>query len=433
MAATPKQELSLFDSTCIIVGIIIGAGIYETAPTVAQCLGSPTGVLGVWLLGGLLALAGALCYAELATAIPQEGGDYVYLTRAYGPWVGFLFGWTQLAVVRPGDIALMAFIFARYAQKLFPLAGFGQLFYAGAAVVVLTVINILGVKTGKWTQNILTLAKVLGMAAIIVVGFSAPTLLPAPEPAGPNTRGGRDLALILVMFTFGGWNEMAYVAAEIKNPQRNIVRGLVSGTIAVTVLYLLMNGAFLSALGFGPMAASQAVAVDTMAKVFPEAAGRAIAVLICISALGAVNGLIFTGARISYALGAGHLAFRPLGLWHQRLGTPVWALSSQGALSLAIILLAGSFLDTIIYTAPVVWLFFLGTGLSVFVLRRSEPDLVRPYRVSGYPVPPVIFSLCCIFMFYSSVTYALAKVPWGLILLAGVLCIGAMIYQLTER
>jgi amino acid transporter len=431
--ATPKQELSLFDSTCIIVGIIIGAGIYETAPTVAQCLGSKTGVLGVWLLGGLLALAGALCYAELATAIPQEGGDYVYLSRAYGPWVGFLFGWSQLAAVRPGDIALMAFIFARYAHKLYPLANCSQSFYAGAAVVVLTVINILGVKTGKWTQNSLTLAKGLGMTAIIVVGFSAPALLPAPEPSGPITWGGLDLALILVMFTFGGWNEMAYVAAEIKNPQRNIVRGLVSGTIAVTVLYLLINGAFLSALGVGPMAASQAVAVDSMARVFPETAGRAIAVLICISALGAVNGLIFTGARISYALGAGHLAFRPLGKWHQRLGTPVWALAIQGVLSLAIVFLAGSFLDTIIYTAPVVWLFFLGTGLSVFVLRRCEPDLVRPYRVSGYPLPPIIFSLCCIFMFYSSVTYALAKVPWGLVLLAGVLCIGAMIYQLTER
>jgi amino acid transporter len=433
MAETPKQELSLFDSTCIIVGIIIGAGIYETAPTVAQCLGSPTGVLGVWLLGGFLALAGALCYAELATAIPQEGGDYVYLSRAYGKWVGFLFGWTQLAVVRPGDIALMAFIFARYAHKLYPLADYSQSFYAGAAVVVLTGINILGVKTGKWTQNSLTLAKVLGMAAIILVGFSAPTLLPTPEPSGPITWGGLDLALILVMFTFGGWNEMAYVAAEIKNPRRNIVRGLVTGTIAVTVLYLLMNGAFLSALGHGPMAASQAVAVDTMARVFPEAAGRAIAVLICISALGAVNGLIFTGARISYALGGGHLAFRPLGKWHQRLGTPVWALATQGALSLVIVLLAGSFLDTIIYTAPVVWLFFLGTGLSVSVLRRSEPDLVRPYRVSGYPLPPVIFSLCCIFMFYSSVTYALAKVPWGLALLAGVLLVGAIIYQLTER
>ena len=244
-------------------------------------------------------------------------------------------------------------------------------FYAGAAVVVLTAINILGVKTGKWTQNILTLAKVLGMLAIIIVGFSAPALLPAPEPSGPMSWGGLDLALILVMFTFGGWNEMAYVAAEIKNPRRNIVRGLVAGTVAVTVLYLLMNGAFLSSLGLGQMAASQAVAVDAMARVFPEAAGRAIAVLICISALGAVNGLIFTGARISYALGAGHLAFRPLGKWHQRLGTPVWALATQGVLSLAIVLLAGSFLDTIIYTAPVVWLFFLGTALSVFVLRRQ--------------------------------------------------------------
>lgn len=433
MAASPKQELSLFDSTCIIVGIIIGAGIYETAPTVAQCLGSPAAVLSVWLLGGFLALAGALCYAELATAIPLEGGDYVYLTRAYGPWVGFLFGWSQLAVVRPGDIALMAFIFARYAHKLFPLAGLSQPVYASAAVVVLTLINILGVKSGKWTQNILTLGKVLGMVAIIVVGFSAPVLLPSPEPAGGVTWGGLDLALILVMFTFGGWNEMAYVAAEIKNPRRNIVRGLVSGTIAVTVLYLLMNGAFLAALGPGPMAASQAVAVDTMAKVFPDAAGRVIAVLICISALGAVNGLIFTGARISYALGAGHLAFRPLGQWHQRLGTPVRALAAQGVLSLAIVLLAGSFLDTIIYTAPVVWLFFLGTALSVFILRRSEPDLVRPYKVSGYPFPPIIFALCSLFMFYSSVTYALVKVPWGLALLTGVLGLGALIYQLTEK
>jgi basic amino acid/polyamine antiporter, APA family len=433
LGATPKQELTLFDSTCIIVGIIIGAGIYETAPTVAECLGSERGILGIWLLGGFLALAGSLCYAELATAIPQEGGDYVYLTRAYGPWVGFLFGWSQLAVVRPGDIALMAFIFARYASELFPLGGISRLYYAGAAVVVLTIINIIGVKSGKWTQNILTVAKILGMVVIIIVGFSAPAPAPSSEISAPLTLGGLDLALILVMFTFGGWNEMAYVAAEIKNPRRNIVRGLVAGTIAVTVLYLLMNGAFLSALGPGPMAASQAVAVDAMAKVFPAAAGRAIAVLICISALGAVNGLIFTGARISYALGAGHLIFRPLGHWHPLLGTPIWALITQGALSLAIIFLAGSFLATIIYTAPVVWLFFLATALSVFVLRQREPQLVRPYKVSGYPLPPIIFSLCGLFMLYSSLTYAVAKVPWGLLLLSGVILIGIFIYWFTEK
>lgn len=432
MAAIPKQELSLFDATCIIVGIIIGAGIYETAPTVAQCLGSTTGVLVIWLVGGCLALAGALCYAELATALPQAGGDYVYLTRAYGRQVGFLFGWSQLAVVRPGDIALMAFVFARYAQQLWPAAGLSRIAYASMAVIVLTAVNIAGVSTGKWTQNILTAAKVLGMAMIIVVGFSAPTPpVPAASPAPPSW-GGFDLALILVMFTYGGWNEMAYVAAEIKNPRRNIVRGLVTGTVTVTVLYLLMNGAFIAALGLGPMAASPAVAVDTVARVFPAAAARGIAVLICISALGAVNGLILTGARISYALGADHRAFHLLGVWHPRLGTPVWSLVIQGAISLGIILLAGSFLDTIIYTAPVVWLFFLGTGLAVFVLRRREPGLARPYRVPAYPLPPLLFSLCALFMLASSASYAWHKVPWGLFLLALVLSSGALVYYLTE-
>lgn len=433
MAALPKQELSLFDATCIIVGIIIGAGIYETAPTVAHCLGSTTGVLIIWLVGGCLALAGALCYAELATALPQSGGDYVYLTRAYGRGVGFLFGWSQLAVVRPGDIALMAFVFARYAQQFWPVPALRHTVYAGAAVVLLTAINIIGVTMGKWTQNVLTAAKVLGMAVIIIVGFSAPPPEPAAAAPPPPFWGGIDLALILVMFTYGGWNEMAYVAAEIKNPRRNIVRGLVAGTVTVTVLYLLMNGAFIAALGLGPMSTSQAVAVDTVARVFPNAAARSIAVLICISALGAVNGLILTGARISYALGAGHPAFRLLGIWHPRLGTPVWSLLLQGMISLGIILLAGSFLDTIIYTAPVVWLFLLATGLAVFVLRRREPGLARPYRISGYPLPPLLFSLSALFMLYSSARYALIKVPWGLFLLAGVLLSGILLYYLTER
>jgi APA family basic amino acid/polyamine antiporter len=234
------------------------------------------------------------------------------------------------------------------------------------------------------------------------------------------------------MFTYGGWNEMAYVAAEIKNPRRNIVRGLVAGTVTVTVLYLLMNGAFIAALGLGPMAASPAVAVDTVARVFPAAAARGIAVLICLSALGAVNGLILTGARISYALGADHRAFHLLGVWHPRLGTPVWSLLVQGGISLGIILLAGSFLDTIIYTAPVVWLFFLGTGLAVLILRRQEPQLARPYRVPAYPLPPLLFSLCALFMLASSASYAWHKVPYGLLLLALVLGSGALVYYFTE-
>jgi APA family basic amino acid/polyamine antiporter len=429
----PRKELSLFDSTCIIVGIIIGAGIYETAPTVAACLGSAPGLMALWLAGGVLALTGALCYAELATAYPREGGDYVYLTRAYGPGAGYLFGWSQLAIVRPGDIALMAFIFARYAQTLYAPFHDSALFYAAVAIVVLTLINILGVSAGKWTQNLLTVTKILGLVAISVAGLAAPP--PAPLFAAPEafSWGGLQLALILVLFTFGGWNEMAYVAAEIKRPHTNIVRALVIGTVAVTALYLLINGAFLSALGLAGMSASKAVAVDMMHKVLPDAAGRVIALLICISALGAVNGLIFTGARISYALGAGHRSFRPLGVWSPRFGTPVWSLLAQGGLALAIVLAAGSFIDTILYTASVVWAFFLATALSVFVLRRKEPHIPRPYRITGYPFVPLIFAASCLFMLYSSAAYALTHRPLSLLLLLGVLLIGVIIYWLTER
>ncbi|MBW1914586.1 MAG: amino acid permease [Deltaproteobacteria bacterium] len=432
MDIAPKKELSLFDSVCIIVGIIIGAGIFEITPTVASCMGGWAGILAIWLAGGLLALTGALCYAELATAYPHEGGDYVYQTRAYGSWAGYLFGWSQLVIIRPGDIALLAFVFARYAQTFYAPFEKMRMTYAAIAVVVLTAINILGVKEGKWTQNLLTVIKSVGLLAIIAVGLFAPVQSLIPAETSDVTMGGLKLALILVLFTFGGWNEMAYVAGEVKQPKRNIVRALVIGTVLVTVLYMLVNGAFLHSLGQGGMASSEAIAVDTMATVFPVTAGRVIAIIICISALGAVNGLIFTGARISYAMGSEHRSFRGLGSWSTRFGTPVRALIVQGCLSLAIVIFAGSFIDTILYTAPVVWVFFLATGLSVFVLRRKDPLIPRPYKVSGFPVPTIIFCACCIFMLYSSVTYAMAVKPVGLITVVCVLLGGAVVYWFTE-
>ena len=426
----PKKELSVFDSTCIIVGIMIGAGIYETAPTIAACMGSWISMLGVWLAGGLLALTGALCYAELATTYPHEGGDYVYLGRAYGNWAGYLFGWCQLAVIRPGDIALMAFIFSRYAQQIFQFTHSG-LIYATSIIILLTVINVVGVRQGKWTQNFLTVIKALGLLAIIVVGILAPDVPPSVQ-SGTFTIGGLKLAIILVLFTYGGWNEMAYVAAEVRRPRRNIIRALVIGTTAVTVLYVLVNGAFLHALGYVRMAASEAVAVETIATVFPKTAARAISILICISTLGAVNGLIFTGARISYAMGAKHTLFRGIGRWNHYFGTPMWALIAQACLSLVIVLIAGSFIDTILYTAPAVWLFFLATGFSVFVLRHKNPEILRPYKITGYPVTPIIFCTCSVFMFYSCMSYAFMKNPVGLLISASVLLAGVLVYWLTD-
>jgi amino acid transporter len=432
VAAAPRRQLSLFDSTCIIVGIIIGAGIYKASPLVASCMGSPAATLAIWLVGGFLALTGALCYAELATAYPREGGDYVYLSRAYGrPW-GWLFGWTQLVIIRPGDIALMAFVFGTYAETLYAPGEGAGIVYAAAAIGVLTIINVLGVAKGKWTQNILTVVKALGLLAVVVAGLLAPGPTAQAAGAGELSLGGLRLALILVLFTFGGWHEMAYVAAEVKRPERNIVRALVLGTVAVTVLYLLVNAAFLRSLGYAGMTGSKAVAVDAVAATFPKIAARAIAVVICISALGAANGLVFTGARISYALGAEHAAFRGLGTWHPKLGTPVGALVVQGVLSMGIVLVAGSFVNTILYAAPIVWVFFLATGLSVVVLRMREPDTERPYKALAYPVTPLLFVACCVFMLYSSVTYAWEKHRAGLWLLIGVFAAGVVVWWATE-
>ncbi|MDD4872026.1 MAG: amino acid permease [Kiritimatiellae bacterium] len=427
----PKQQLSLFDSTCLIVGIIIGVGIYQMAPDIAKGAGSMRGVAGIWILGGLFSLCGALSYAELATAYPQEGGDYVYLGRAYGKWAGFLFGWAQLAIVRPGDIAVMAFAFATYASAVWdPLAGtvfpYGQQIYAISATIILTLVNVIGVREGKWTQNLLTTVKAVGLLLIVVTACLASPKIVKTETAGQLPFS---LALIFVLFTYGGWNEMAYVAAEVRDSRRNIVRALFLGTSAVIVLYLMVNGAFLYVLGYQGLASSKAVAVDTVAAVIPHLAGVLIGALICISALGAVNGLIFAGARISYAMGTDHHLFRWLGQWHQRFETPAVALLLQGAITVTLIIVLGSFVNAVLYTAATVYSFYLASTMAVVVLRFKEPHVERPYRVFGYPVTPIIFVGTCAFLIYSAVIYK----PWIALFSCGLLLLGLPLWMLSNR
>ena len=421
MSAKPVPQLSLFDSTCLIVGIIIGVGIYQMAPEIARGAGGGWGVAGLWTLGAVISLAGALCYAELASAYPQAGGDYVYLGRAYGGWAGFLFGWAQLAIVRPGDIAVIAFAFATYARAIYdPLAGttfpWAQELYAVAAIILLTCINVLGVREGKWTQNLLTTAKALGLLLLVAAGWWARPEAAPVERAGPLPFS---LALILVLFAYGGWNEMAYVAAEVRDPCRNILRALLAGVVAVTALYLLVNAAFLRALGYEGLAASRAAAADTVGAAWPGAGGVFISALICISALGALNGLIFTGARISYAVGADHALFGGLGRWHPRLGTPAAALVVQGAIAVSLLLVLGSFVNAVLYTAATVYSFYLASTVAVIVLRFKEPGVERPFRVWGYPFVPLAFAGVCGFLIYSAVVYkpSIAAASGGLLLL----------------
>ncbi len=427
----PRRVLSLFDTTNLIVGIIVGAGVVAAAPEVARAVGSGAALIALWVGGALLSLCGAFGYAELATTYPEQGGDYVYLTRAYGRWAGFLFGWIQTLVVRPGDIAVMAWVFAVYADAAVGRPGPGRTFFAVGAVVVLTAINAAGVRGGVTVQNALTFAKIAGATVVVIVTVAASGQPASRVPIPPQAVEPLPLsvALILVLFSYGGWNEMAYVAAEVREPRRNIVRALGVGMAVVTAIYLLINTAFLGALGLGGMAASDAVATETVSRVFPDVGGVLVAVLICVFALGAVNGLVFTGARISYALGRDHRLFRVLGRWSGATGTPARALVLQGGLSVVLIVALGSFVDTVMYTAGAVYLFYLATSIAVVVLRIREPRVVRPYRATGYPWTTTAFCGVCVFLIVSAVRYR----PWIAAASVAVILLGVPAFRLSER
>jgi basic amino acid/polyamine antiporter, APA family len=444
--SAPSRQLSLFDSTNIIVGIIIGVGVYQMAPAIASGAGTignwfapwlpflseeavnRLAVLLFWVVGGLISLCGALGYAELASAFPRAGGDYVYLSRAYGKWAGYLFGWVQLSIVKPGDIAVMAFAFATYVLRVAnpsadAYASETGKYLATGAVLFFTTLNIVGVPQGKWTQNLLTVIKAAGLLVIAIVAFTAKE---SASVAAPKQHFPLMTAMVFVLFTYGGWNEMAYVAAEVKDPRRNIVRSLVLGTLAVIILYLLINTAFLHVLGYNGVATSGAVATDVVAKVFPSYAGQAISLLICISALGVVNGLIFTGARISYALGQEHPTFRPLGSWNSKTGTPIWALLLQGIIAVAMILLM-DYIRALIYVSVAVYLFYLATSAAVIVLRFREPQADRPYRVTGFPIPTLIFCGVCGYLVYNCILYAWGEFPKALLVMAGTFLVGVVL------
>jgi amino acid transporter len=441
-----KAHLGLWDAVSIIIGIVVGAGIYETPPLVLQNVPGPGAALGVWAAGGVLSLVGALCYAELATAYPRSGGDYVYLSRAYAPWVGFLFGWAQLAVILPASIGMMAYVFADYATRLWGLGAAATFLCAALAVAVLSLLNVLGVTLGKRAQNVLSAAKVLGLGGILLAGFLRPLAAAAAAAAGSAGPGALAAALVLVLFTYGGWNDAAYVAAELRDGRRNIPRALVLGTLAITVLYLLVNAAYLWGLGFDAARQSRAVAADLLERPLGAGGAGAVCLLVMVSALGAVNGMVFTGSRLSSTLGADYTLFAWLGRWHRRLRSPAAALLTQAGISLALMALVGtapgrSAVDALLTrvglavswqgpggfetllrcTAPVFWLFFLLTGLSLFVLRFREPGVPRPFRVPLYPLVPLVFCATCAYMLYGAVGYA---GPLGLVgaalLLAGV-------------
>lgn len=424
--AAPAPVLSATDVIVMIVGIVVGAGIFKTPSVVAASVGSPGAALLLWLAGGVVSLIGALCYAELVSAYPSAGGDYHFLRRAMGRRVSFFFAWARMTVLQTGSIALLAFVFGDYVSQLHRVGPTSSALYAALLVVALTAVNVAGVHPGRRLQRLLTSAEVLGLLFVVAVGLALPR---AEElrPAAVSARGSGSLglALVFVLLTYGGWNEAAYLSAEVRGSGRRLARALLGSIGLITALYLLVNLAYLRGLGLAGVARSEAVAADLMRSALGEGGARFVSVLVAISALTSANATIVTGGRASYALGVDFFSFRFLGRWRRRGRTPANALLVQGSIALVLVLIGAAtrrgFETMVEYTAPAFWLFFLLTGVSLFVLRRRDPERVRPFRVPFYPVLPLVFCAAAAFLFWSSLAYTgLGALVGVAVLLTGV-------------
>lgn len=428
--------LKVWDAVGLIVGIVIGAAIFETPATVASNMGNTGLILLTWILGGGVSFVGALCYAELTTTYPNPGGSYYYLQRSFGQRLAFLFAWARLAVIQTGSIALLAFVFGDYMSQLYRLGTYSNSIYAAIAILALTLLNWLGIRQSTLTQNALAILQVGGLLLVCFAGFFLTPGAAPPVTALPTTSRDFGLTMVFVLLTYGGWSEAAYLSSELRNAQRNMVRSLFWSLSIITGLYVLINLALLHGLGILSMASSNAVAADLMRQAFGEPGVVFISGLVAVTTLCSINASIFTGARTNYALGRDFLPFAWMGRWDQasaRPHNPNAALWVQSAIALILVGLGSfarrGFESMVNYTAPVFWFFFLLTGISLFVLRQKDPHLHRPFRVPFYPIVPILFCLVSAYMLYSSLVYT----EWHAILGVAVLLAGIPLLWLEQR
>ena len=430
-AAEPGPSFGAREAAAMVVGIVIGAGIYRSPSLVAAQSASETAMLLAWLLGGAISIVGALCYAELASAFPHAGGEYHFLARAYGRRFAFLYGWSRLAIIQTGSLALLAFVYGDYASQIVPLGPYSPAVHAAAAVTAITAVNWAGVAFGCRTQVWLTALELAGLGLVIAAGLLiVPEAAPAPPPAGDKSLG---LVLVFVLLTYCGWNEAAYLSAELREARRRIMPVLVGSLTLIALLYLLVNLAFLRGLGLAGTAGSEAVAADLMRLAWGPGGAVLISVAVAVAALTSANATAFTGARSAYALGCDFPRLAVLGRWRARQGTPGNALLIQGAAALLLVAFGGfaedGFRLAVEYTAPAFWFFFLAVGISLFVLRRREPGAERPFRVPLYPLLPALFCLTSCYLLYSSLAYT----GTGALAGAAVLAAGALMLWLVDR
>jgi basic amino acid/polyamine antiporter, APA family len=437
------RALGLTSAIMVVVGSIIGSGIFLTPQSIAAAVQVPGVMIMVWVLTGLLTLAGALTNAEIASEITDSGGQYVFFRVLYGDLTAFLFGWSTFIVYQTGSIAAIAVAFARYfgffvelphlspaleAWKLpligniAPLADIGVKLVAIAITVLLTVVNYFGVRFGSFVQNLFTVMKVAAIAAIVVLGFTmghgnVQNFFPIwGLPASGDLLGAIGIAMIATLWSYDGWNSLTFMAGEVKEPQKNIPRALVLGTIAVIVIYVLTNLAYLYVLPIGEMATSKLVAADVMERIFHGYGGAAISIAVMLSTFGGVNATSMTTARVYFAMARDRLFFRGMGRVHPKYRTPAISLVVQCVWA-SILTLTGTYDQLFTYVVFAAWIFYALGAAGIFILRRKYPNPNRPYRVPGYPVVPILFVIVATWFVINTLMNQTADSVVGLLLL----------------
>jgi len=439
---SPKQLLSVTDGIFLTVGMIIGALIFKAPSTVAGATSGTAEFLFAWLLGGAVSLCGALVYAELASRHPHTGGEYLFLAEGMGKGVAFVFAWARMTVIQTGAIVAVAFVFGDYATEILSLGAHSSAVWAGIAVAALTLLNVAGTLQSKALQKVMETALI---ASLVLFSLAAIAVGGAPKPAAAGQGGSFGFGMIFVLLAYGGWNEAAYLAGEVRDGRRNMTRILVTGVLAVTALYLLVNLGYLAVLGHGGIKESKAVAADVMRAIAGGKGALLIALIVCVSVLTTINAAIFTGARTTWALGRDFQLFARFGAWRETGSTPANALWLQGAISLALVA-AGSatpdgFNAMVAYTSPVFWTFFLLTGLCLFrfrVMDRKKGQDRSQVKVPLYPAIPLVFCAMCAYMLYSSIDYVRDPVfgpKFGDAVLAGLLVMlaGIPLYWIVRK
>jgi basic amino acid/polyamine antiporter, APA family len=415
-----KKALSRFDLIMIAIGSTIGSGIFLTPALIANSLHSPAYIIIIWLVGGLLILCGALTFAELGALMPQAGGVYVYLSEGYGKLFGFLYGWAYILVVNTGGIAALSVAFTTYLAYFFPMSPVALKIVAVCGILFLTIINVVGVKVGGIFSDVFTVLKLIGIFGVIAVGFiwGSSSFIDFSFNTSSGISGSLAVAMVGVLWSYGGWQHATYAAGEAKNAKKDVPAAMIIAALSVTVIYVLINIGYMLLLPVNTIANSPSVAADAVKTVLGPVGGGIIALAIFISTFGTAGIYTLTAPRIYFAMAKDGIFFPQIAKIHPKFNTPSNAIIIQSTWAVLLIMFWGTFENLISYVVFTDWIFFGLTAASVFIFRKKMSGVKRDYKTLGYPVTPILFILMAAWFVINTLIEKPEQAIAGLIMLA---------------